>query len=277
MSAQKHPGLIKIPRACIFLSAAMRALRRRRLATALSGFGLVFMAGITMAGARYTDLRHIEPIHGNPAAGEKKASLCFACHGANGVPLAPTFPRLAGQRADYLYHRLVAFKHAGKKDPYYSASPMTPIAATLTEGDMRNLAAYFSAQAPAAANAASIGPTETTGESLFLHGNPSQGIPPCQGCHGADANGTAMVGTQYLAFPSLRGQSALYLTARLKNFRQGLPADTSNAFIMASVARTLDDASIQAIATWLSSLNPARCTPLPDHPSQSSGVEPCKT
>jgi len=254
----------------------MRVLRRRRLATALSGFGLVFMAGITMAGARYTDLRHVEPIHGDPAAGEKKASVCFACHGANGVPVAPTFPRLAGQRADYLYHRLVAFNHAGKKDPYYSASPMTPIAATLTEGDMRNLAAYFSAQPPAAVNAAGIGPTETTGESLFLHGNPSQGIPPCQGCHGADANGTAMVGTQYLAFPSLRGQSALYLTARLKNFRQGLPADTSNAFIMASVARTLDDASIQAIATWLSSLNPTKC-PFPDHPSRSSGVEPCKT
>jgi cytochrome c553 len=255
----------------------MRALFRRRLATVLSSFGLVFVAGITMAGARYMDLRHIEPIHGNPAAGEKKATVCFACHGANGVPVAPTFPRLAGQRADYLYHRLVAFNNADKKDPYYSASPMTPIAATLTEGDMRNLAAYFSAQPPAAVNAAGIGPKETTGESLFLHGNPSQGIPPCQGCHGADANGTAMVGTQYLAFPSLRGQSALYLTARLKNFRQGLPADTSNALVMASVARTLDDASIQAIAAWLSSLNPARCTPFPDHPSQSSGVESCKT
>jgi cytochrome c553 len=277
VSAHEHPGLRKIPRASILLCAAMRVLCRRRLATTLSGLGLVVMAGITMAGARYIDLRQIEPIRGNPAAGEKKASVCFACHGANGVPVAPTFPRLAGQRADYLYHRLVAFKHAGKKDPYYSASPMTPIAATLTEGDMRNLATYFSAQPPAAVNAAGIGPTETTGESLFLHGNPSQGTPPCQGCHGADANGTAMAGAQYLAFPSLRGQSALYLTARLKNFRQRLPADTSNAFIMAGVARTLDNASIQAIATWLSSLNPARCSPFPDHPPQSSGVEPCKT
>src|SRR5258708_37870506 len=125
---------------------------------------------------------------------------------------------------------------------------MTGIAATLSDGDMRNLAAYFSAQAPASVIAANTGPTETNGESLFLHGNPSQGIPPCQGCHGADANGTAMVGTHYLAFPSLRGQSALYLTARLKNFRQGLQADTSNAFIMPRVPRPLEHPAITAIS-----------------------------
>jgi cytochrome c553 len=59
---------------------------------------------------------------------------------------------------------------------------------------------------------------------------------------------------QYAAWPSLRGQSGQYLVARLTSFRNGQPADTSNTFIMAGVAHTLDDAAIQALAAWLSSL-----------------------
>src|SRR5258706_1099485 len=74
---------------------------------------LLFMAASAPAAApRYADLRHIEPVHGNAAAGAKKAAVCFACHGANGVSVAPTFPRLAGQRAEYLYHRLGSFHPA---------------------------------------------------------------------------------------------------------------------------------------------------------------------
>jgi len=62
---------------------------------------LLLMAAGAPAGApRYADLRHIEPVHGDAAAGAKKAAVCFACHGATGVSVAPTFPRLAGQRAD---------------------------------------------------------------------------------------------------------------------------------------------------------------------------------
>jgi cytochrome c553 len=61
--------------------------------------------------SNYIDLRRIEPVHGDVAAGASKAAVCHACHGV-GAPVAPTFPRLAGQRADYLYHRLVSVKFA---------------------------------------------------------------------------------------------------------------------------------------------------------------------
>ena len=221
--------------------------------------GMIFVAGIALAASRYTDLRQVEPIHGDPAAGEKKATACFACHGSNGVPIAPTFPRLAGQRADYLYHRLASFKHAGPKDPYYSVSPMTPNVAALSDKDMRDLAAYFAAQTPTAANVeAAPAAIAGKGEALFLTGDPARGIPPCQGCHGADGRGTSIVTGQYAAYPSLRGQSAPYLIARLTSFHKSLPHDTTNDFIMGGVARTLDDDSIQAIATWLSSLTPSR-------------------
>jgi cytochrome c553 len=225
---------------------------------------LLMAAGTLAAAPRYADLRHVEPVHGDAAAGAKKATVCFACHGANGVSVAPTFPRLAGQRADYLYHRLVSFKRADPKDPYYSVSPMTPNVAHLSDADMRDLAAYFSSQTPPATAAAAAAPGkgegkgESKGEALFRAGDPARGIPPCQGCHGAEAGGPSISTGQYAAYPSLRGQYAPYLIARLTSFHKNLPHDTTNDFIMGGVAQTLDDESIQAIAAWLSSLTPGR-------------------
>jgi len=217
---------------------------------------LLLMAASELAAApRYADLRHLDPVHGDAAAGAKKATVCFACHGASGVSVAPTFPRLAGQRADYLYHRLVSFKRADPKDPYYSVSPMTPNVASLSDTDMRDLASYFSAQTPPATAAAATAPGK--GEALFLAGDSARGIPPCQGCHGAGAGGPSISTGQYAAYPSLRGQYAPYLSARLTSFRKNLPHDTTNDFIMGGVAQTLDDESIQTIAAWLSSLTPA--------------------
>ncbi len=221
---------------------------------------VIFLVIATAAPAApmFTDLRRIEPVHGDAAAGAQKSAVCLACHGANGVSVAPIFPRLAGQRPDYLYHRLVSFKRADAKDPYYSISPMTAIAATLSDEDMRNLATYFSAQAPRATDVP--GPTASApkGAALFYAGDPSHGVPPCQGCHGAEANGVAIRANQYGAYPSLRGQYGPYLIARLTNFRQGLPHDTSNDFIMGGVAQTLDDDSIQALAAWIGSLPPPK-------------------
>jgi cytochrome c553 len=235
MSATRHRGLIiglLVPTAALLLTS------------------------ITYGKARYTDLRRIEPIHGDATAGAAKAAVCFACHGADGVPVAPTFPRLAGQRIDYLYHRLLSFRNADPKDPYYSVSPMTAQVTTLSDVDMRDLAAYFASQAPKAADGATADVATPNGEDLFLHGNPARGMPPCQGCHGADANGPADSVDQYAAYPSLRGQSASYVVARLTHFRDGQPSDTSNAFVMHGVAATLDDNSIQAISSWLGSLVP---------------------
>jgi cytochrome c553 len=210
----------------------------------------------------YIDLRRIEPITGDAETGAKKAMVCQACHGANGAPVAPTFPRLAGQRRDYLYHRLVSFKRASPKDPYYSQSPMTPNVAGLSDSDMRDLAAYFAAQAPLVS--ATAPSTEGNGEALFVAGDPARGIPPCQGCHGSDANGSPSRDRQYSAYPALRGQYATYITARLRSFRSGLPHGTTNDFVMNGVAQALDDQSIEAIAAWLSSLTPPKSFRSPD-------------
>lgn len=200
----------------------------------------------TAGAADWTDLRGAAPIRGDAAAGAAKATVCVACHGPNGNAIVPMFPRLAGQRADYMYWRLVGFK----RDPQ---SPMAAQVANLGDADMRDLASYFAAQAPTAGAAPT--PAPARGETLFLHGDPARGAPPCQGCHGVDANGPAdaRLGT----WPALRGQHADYVVSRLKAYRDGKPGDSSNGFVMEGVARTLDDASIDAIAAWLAALPPA--------------------
>ena len=228
----------------------------------LCALGMIFCAGLALASSHYTDLRDVEPIHGDAAAGATRAKVCFACHGENGTSVAPIFPRLAGQRVDYLYHRLLTFKRAGTKDPYYSKSPMTAMAVPLSESDMRNLAAFFASQEPqpAAPTTPALNPQPTSekGERLFRTGDPARGIPPCQGCHGVEARGTAVDKGPYLVYPVLRGQYSPYLISRLTNFRMGLPHDSTSDFIMSNVARTLDDDSLRAIAAWLSSLPPAK-------------------
>jgi cytochrome c553 len=131
--------------------------------------------------------------------------------------------------------------------------------ANLTDVDMRDLAVYFAAQAPIAgtvipAPAAMV----DKGAALYFGGDPLHGIPPCQGCHGAEARGAPIVSAQYAAYPALRAQYSMYLVARLKSFSKNLPDDTTNDFIMGGVAQTLDDESIQEIAAWLGSLSPER-------------------
>lgn len=76
----------------------------------------------------------------------RAASICAACHGADGVSVANHIPHLAGQRAAYLESQLKAFKDARRKHDV-----MGPIAAQLAPTDIVNLAAYFATLPGAAA------------------------------------------------------------------------------------------------------------------------------
>jgi cytochrome c553 len=210
----------------------------------------------TYAGS-YLDLRRIEPISGDRAGGAAKTVACVACHRPSGNSIVPQFPSLAGQRADYIYYRLVAFKAVNPKDPSYASSPMPAQTQNLSDQDMRNIATYFASQAPIAPVPPPPAAVDGRGEALYLGGDPSLGVPPCQGCHGASALGDpAASARQYLAYPRLRGQHAAYLVSRLANFRDKPAHGSSNDYIMHGVARTLDDGSIQSLAAWLESLPP---------------------
>ncbi|MDD5580842.1 MAG: cytochrome c [Methylobacter sp.] len=70
-------------------------------------------------------------------SGQAKAAMCMGCHGSssegNGL-----FPRLAGQHPEYLEQQLKNYKQGSR-----NGGPMQAIAASLSEEDMKALAAYF--------------------------------------------------------------------------------------------------------------------------------------
>lgn len=205
------------------------------------------------AGADFFDMRRLEPIHGDAKAGAEKADVCVACHGPNGNAIVPEFPILAGQHEAYLYWELVEYASGTRPE-----SSMTAQAQTWSDTDMRDFAAYFAAQKPAPLAPADVPDASadlTRGEALFLHGDAQSGSPPCQGCHGVAANG--IEGDYYATWPILRGQHAAFLVQRLKDYRDGNPGTSSNDYIMRGVAHTLDDASINALARYLSALPPS--------------------
>lgn len=209
----------------------------------------------------YLDLRRARAPTGDIEAGRGKAQLCSICHGPTGaVAVAPMIPILAGQSYDYLYWELMEYKRGTLTD-----SPMTALTADINEQDIRDLASFYASQKqePKPVDADAVPPDPKLlayGEQLYLHGAPDKGIPPCQGCHGADARGTtAGRGSghaAYAIYPSLRGQHGAYLQARLVTFSEGKMQDSTNDFVMAGVGARLDKESIDALSAWLSSLPP---------------------
>ncbi len=115
------------------------------------------------------------------AAGKQKAALCEACHGPEGNSVIPANPSIAGQPAQFITNALYFFKAGSRKDPQ-----MSPIASTLSNADMNDLAAYFSSLklAPpkhkASAESAAAGPELA---NKFM----------CTQCHGP-----ALLGTQHI-------------------------------------------------------------------------------
>lgn len=78
---------------------------------------------------------------GHAEAGKAKSTPCAACHGPDGNSPTPSFPKLAGQHEDYLYHSLKAYKSGKRKNAIMSGQ-----VANLSEQDMKDLAAYFAEQ-----------------------------------------------------------------------------------------------------------------------------------
>lgn len=80
----------------------------------------------------------------------KVATVCAACHGANGVSVSEAAPNLAAQRAGYIEAQLKALKDGTRKNQVMNA-----IAAQLSVEDIANVAAFFASQPGAAIGAKS--------------------------------------------------------------------------------------------------------------------------
>jgi cytochrome c553 len=73
-------------------------------------------------------------------AGARAAIACQACHGLDGLSKLPDAPHLAGQPEAYLVRALRAYRSGERRNEVMSVA-----AKGLSDDDIRNLAAYYSA------------------------------------------------------------------------------------------------------------------------------------
>jgi len=182
---------------------------------------------------------------GDAVAGQGKAAVCAACHGADGNSVVPNWPKIAGQHAMYLERQLGLIKNGDRPVP-----EMAGIVMTLSEQDLADLAAFFSAQTSSAGLADEA--LVATGEQLYRAGNSETDIPACMSCHGPAGEGNPLSG-----YPLLAGQHAVYSEKMLTGFRAGNTwgDDDSNSKIMTEVTKRLTDAEIKALASYIQGLH----------------------
>lgn len=88
---------------------------------------------------------HAADVVGNAKAAKDKVAMCIGCHGIPGYkstfPEVYQVPMLGGQTAKYLENALHAYKKGDRKHP-----TMDGIAASLSDQDIADLAAYYSQQ-----------------------------------------------------------------------------------------------------------------------------------
>jgi cytochrome c553 len=73
-------------------------------------------------------------------AGRRKITLCQTCHGPDGMGRLPDAPHIAAQPAAYLERALRAYRSGERRNEVMSIATKT-----LSDADIRDLAAYYSA------------------------------------------------------------------------------------------------------------------------------------
>jgi cytochrome c553 len=176
----------------------------------------------------------------DPAKGQAiSAQVCGACHTADGSRGLPVNPILAGQHPEYLVKQLQEFKAGKRNNPI-----MKGMAGTLSEDDMRNVAAFYaskSAKPGFAKNKDSV----KLGEKIYRGGIADKAVPACAGCHSPNGAGIPA------QFPRISGQHADYAEAQLVAFRGGV---RTNSVQMSAIAAKLSDAEIKAVADYIAGL-----------------------
>lgn len=179
---------------------------------------------------------------GDIEAGRAKAAVCAGCHGQNGNSQNPVWPKLAGQHAFYIEKELYDFQNQRRVDAL-----MTPMAADLSEADIKDLAAFFES-VPGTIEAASADKI-TMGEKLYRGGNAERGLPACIACHGPEGEGSSPA-----KFPRLSGQHAPYLVKALQDFKSESRSNDQKS-IMRDVAGRMSSIEIEAVSSYISGLH----------------------
>jgi cytochrome c553 len=190
-----------------------------------------------------------KPAKPDPAKGDTlfnatpaNSQSCASCHNADGNSAIAANPKLAQQHPEYILKQLQDFKSGKRKNAI-----MSPMAATLSEQDMRDIA-WFVASKKIKPGFSKSKDTVALGEKIYRGGIGERSVPACAGCHSPNGAGLP---AQY---PRLGGQNADYTVAQLKAFRgDGTPVRT-NSGPMTGVAAKLNDREIAAVADYIAGL-----------------------
>jgi cytochrome c553 len=204
-----------------------------------------------------------ELVHGDARAGDAAAPVgelvpseavphvvmksCARCHGQRGGGRgSAAFPKLAAQSESYQVAALQAYAR-GKRH----SGMMQPIAAGLSDAQMRDLSHYYAELRPAEASAPTIPTADTErGREIATRGIPAQGVPSCMDCHGPGAH------RRNSHYPKLTGQYADYLVSQLELFKSGQRGGSPYAHLMKLVAGSLSAAQMRDVARYYASLPP---------------------
>jgi cytochrome c553 len=173
-------------------------------------------------------------------AKEIAATVCAACHGADGNSVVPMFPKLAGQQETYLAKQLNEFISGKRKNEI-----MVPIFANISKGDVPGLAAYFAAQAqtPGAVENAALA---EAGKKLYDDGNTDSGVPACMGCHQPKGEGNER-------YPRLAGQHQTYTQQQMADFKAGVRTNDKGK-VMRAVAERMTEQEMKAVSEYIAGL-----------------------
>jgi len=179
---------------------------------------------------------------GDAEAGKAKSATCAACHGADGNSLAPTFPKIAGQGERYLIKQIKDIRDGNRQVP-----AMAPFVTGLSDTDVADLAAYFSAQVPTTGGAKEE--LVELGQRIYRAGIESKGVPACLACHGPDGKGIEAAG-----FPRLAGQHDAYTQTQLTAFSMNQRTNDGDTRMMRDIAYRLHTTEIEAVSSYIQGL-----------------------
>jgi cytochrome c553 len=179
---------------------------------------------------------------GNGQAGQQKAQVCVACHGAQGISTNPQWPNLAGQHERYFIKQLKDLQQGTQRH----VPTMTAIIASLNQQDMDDLAVYYAKMSLAQG----VTPKKFVprGEQLYRGGDFKTHITACIACHGPKGTGNAQAG-----FPVLSGQHAAYTLMQLQQFKNAIRTNDLN-HIMQDICGKMSQDDMEAVAHYIEGL-----------------------
>jgi cytochrome c553 len=187
---------------------------------------------------------HAQGVQGDIKAGEKKNAMCIGCHGIVGYqasfPEIHKVPKISGQGGKYIASALNAYKTGERKH-----ASMRGVAASLTDQDIADLAAYYEASgAVEGAQALAKAPEASEKVNALL----TKGA--CASCHG-DSFSKPIDPT----YPKIAGQHSDYLFVALKAYKvEGNAQVGRGNAIMGGVAKQFTNAELKELSNYLGNL-----------------------